>query len=36
MGFDTTTNTTQMDGWICLLLDVQSSESFLQYPDEPT
>ena len=35
MSFDTTTNTTQMDGWICLLLDV-SIESFLQYPDEPT
>ena len=35
MSWDGTTNMAQMDGWICLLLDV-SNESFLQYPDEPT
>ena len=35
MSWDTTKNMTQMDGWICLLLDV-SIKGFLQYQDEPT
>ena len=36
MNWDATTNIAQMDGLNCLLLNNVSTDSFLQYPDEPT